>query len=162
MVCTVLYAYIQPYKNFYVNILETVVLTNMLLILTIASTEQFKVSCCIMYVYLHMYCGTYTGLNFWSWSFIWNWQVWRSEIIEWTCSNIDTILLCSNIIVDGADCHSTCSPYVSIMALQVSHCNCLSTREESVLEISPTLKFDIFYFYFSAIKKLQWTLMAYI
>ncbi|XP_065906418.1 uncharacterized protein [Dysidea avara] len=42
MVCTALYAYIQPYQNFYVNILETVVLTDLLLLLTIASTEQFQ------------------------------------------------------------------------------------------------------------------------
>ncbi|XP_065907815.1 uncharacterized protein [Dysidea avara] len=42
MVCTALYAYIQPYQNFYVNILETVVLTNFLLLLTITSTEQFQ------------------------------------------------------------------------------------------------------------------------
>ena len=37
------YAFIKPYKMFYVNLLESAVLTNMLLLLLIASTNDFKV-----------------------------------------------------------------------------------------------------------------------
>ena len=37
------YAFIRPYKMFYVNLLESAVLTNTLLLLLIASTNDFKV-----------------------------------------------------------------------------------------------------------------------
>lgn len=37
------YAFIRPYKMFYVNLLESAALTNTLLLLLIASTNDFKV-----------------------------------------------------------------------------------------------------------------------
>ena len=62
MVCTALYVYIQPYENFYVNILETVVLTDLLLLLSIASTEQFQVNNDTLCAYVHMFVCT--GISF--------------------------------------------------------------------------------------------------
>ena len=38
------YVYVQPYRKFYVNILETATLIDILLMLIIASSTQFEVS----------------------------------------------------------------------------------------------------------------------
>ena len=37
------YTFVKPYKLFYVNLLESALLTNVLLLLLIASTDYFKV-----------------------------------------------------------------------------------------------------------------------
>ena len=44
MIYVAVYSYIQPYKSWYINILEVVLLVDLLLILTISSTVQFKVT----------------------------------------------------------------------------------------------------------------------
>ena len=50
------YAYFQPYRNYYVNILETVTLIDILLMLTIASSVQFEVrTMYIMYNYMNRF-----------------------------------------------------------------------------------------------------------
>ena len=57
------YVYIQPYRNNHVNILETVILTDILLMLIIASCARFEVSryiLCVHKVYasnVHMYAN---------------------------------------------------------------------------------------------------------
>ena len=38
------YVYMKPYRIFYVNVLQSVVLADILLLLLIASTNQFKVT----------------------------------------------------------------------------------------------------------------------
>ena len=43
IVLLAIYVYIKPYKMFHVNLLESVVLANALLLLLIASTDNFKV-----------------------------------------------------------------------------------------------------------------------
>ena len=43
MIYLAVYSYIQPYKKWSINILETTLLVNILLLLTISSTAQFKV-----------------------------------------------------------------------------------------------------------------------
>ena len=44
MIYVAVYSYIQPYKSWCINILEVVLLVDLLLILTISSTVQFKVT----------------------------------------------------------------------------------------------------------------------
>ena len=44
MMYVAVYLYIQPYKSWSINILEVVLLVDLLLILTISSTVQFKVT----------------------------------------------------------------------------------------------------------------------
>ena len=44
MIYVAVYLYIQPYKSWCINILEVVLLVDLLLILTISSTVQFKVT----------------------------------------------------------------------------------------------------------------------
>ena len=60
MTYVAVYAYVQPYRKFYVNILETVMLIDILLMLIIASSAQFEVSGYLMYVSVNC---TYPGLR---------------------------------------------------------------------------------------------------
>jgi len=44
MTYVAIYAYIQPYQKFYINVLETVTLVDILLMLVIALSAEFKVT----------------------------------------------------------------------------------------------------------------------
>lgn len=44
MVYVAVFAYLKPYRSFYINILEVLILVDIMLQLTIASTRQLKVT----------------------------------------------------------------------------------------------------------------------
>ena len=44
MVYVAVYAYVKPYKSLYINILEVFTLADIVLLILIASTSQFKVA----------------------------------------------------------------------------------------------------------------------
>ena len=50
MAMVALYTYIMPYKKPYINLLESFVLADLAVLLMVALTDQFKVSC-TCYVY---------------------------------------------------------------------------------------------------------------
>lgn len=52
MLLLTVHLFMKPYKMFYVNLLESVVLVDVLLLLLIASTNNFKVSIHILYMYV--------------------------------------------------------------------------------------------------------------
>ena len=43
MVLLVIYIFIKPYKMFYINLLESIVLADVVLLFLISSTDNFKV-----------------------------------------------------------------------------------------------------------------------
>ena len=44
MVYVTIFAYLKPYRSFYINVLEVFTLVDIMLQLTITSTDQFKVT----------------------------------------------------------------------------------------------------------------------
>jgi len=80
---TAIYAYVQPFDNQWVNILETTVLVDILLMLAISSTAKFKVSQLYLY-YMNVYLTA----------------KWQSALLAITISKIITkIAKCSNTYV---------------------------------------------------------------
>ena len=62
MVYAALYAYVQPYQQLYVNILETVLLTDILLLITSSPIAQYKViKCSIVVEYKSHYLYVIVG-----------------------------------------------------------------------------------------------------